>query len=160
MSTHRLSLNTATTKYWTLEEAVDGVVAAGIESVGLWRDRVAEAGLERAAQLVRERGLRVSSLCRGGFLTASDADGVRVAREDHRAAIGEAAPLGTRARLMGVGVRGGLAGHPGGDLGRGRAAGAPRPLAPPHGRRRQEPRRGPPACRRPDRRARRVRPGA
>ena len=49
MSTHRLSLNTATTKHWTLEEAADGCVRAGIEAIGLWRDRVAEAGLEARA---------------------------------------------------------------------------------------------------------------
>lgn len=65
----RLSLNTMTTRSWTLREAVDGAARAGIPAVGLWRDRVAEAGLERAAKLVRDAGLRVSSLCRGGFLT-------------------------------------------------------------------------------------------
>lgn len=110
MSTHRLSLNTATTKRWTLEEAVDGVVAAGIESVGLWRDRVAEAGLERAAQLVRERGLRVSSLCRGGFLTAATETGIATALDDNRAAIVEASTLGTRELIM---VVGGLPAAPG-----------------------------------------------
>lgn len=110
MSTDRLSLNTATTKRWTLEEAADGCVRAGIQAMGLWRDRVAEAGLDRAARLVRERGLRVSSLCRGGFLTAADAEGVAFALEDNRAAIVEAATLGTRELIM---VVGGLPAAPG-----------------------------------------------
>nr|KEP23666.1 xylose isomerase [Georgenia sp. SUBG003] len=99
----RLSLNTATTKAWTLEEAVDGAVRAGLPAVGLWRDRVAEAGLERAARLVRDAGLRVSSLCRGGFLTAADDDGRRASLEDNRAAVVEAATLGTRELIMVVG---------------------------------------------------------
>ncbi|MGC5627134.1 sugar phosphate isomerase/epimerase family protein [Georgenia sp. Z1344] len=99
----RLSLNTATTKRWTLEEAVEGAVAAGIPALGLWRDRVAEAGLERAARIVREAGLRVSSLCRGGFLTAADDDGRRAALADNRAAIDEAAALGTRELVLVVG---------------------------------------------------------
>ncbi len=103
MSANRLSLNTATTKYWTLEEAVAGAKAAGLESVGLWRDRVAEAGLENAARLVRDAGLRVSSLCRGGFLSASDPDGIAAALEDNRAAIREAQALGTRELIMVVG---------------------------------------------------------
>lgn len=110
MSTHRLSLNTATTKHWTLEEALDGAVAAGIGAVGLWRDRVAEAGLDNAARMVRERGLRVSSLCRGGFLTAATEDGIASALADNRDAIVEAATLGTRELIM---VVGGLPAAPG-----------------------------------------------
>ncbi|GAA4428173.1 sugar phosphate isomerase/epimerase [Georgenia halophila] len=99
----RLSLNTATTKAWTLEQAVEGAVRAGLPALGLWRDRVAEAGLEQAATLVRDAGLRVSSLCRGGFLTAADDAGIAAALEDNRAAIVEAATIGTRELVMVVG---------------------------------------------------------
>ena len=99
----RLSLNTATTKRWTLKEAVDGAARAGLPAVGLWRDRVAEAGLSRAAHIVRDAGLRVSSLCRGGFLTASGPEGRRAALDDNRAAIDEAAALGTTELVMVVG---------------------------------------------------------
>lgn len=99
----RLSLNTATTKRWTLAEAVDGATRAGLQSVGVWRDRVAEHGLDAAARLLRDAGLRVSSLCRGGFLTASAPDDVATALEDNRAAIHEAAALGADALVMVVG---------------------------------------------------------
>ena len=99
----RLSLNTATTKRWTLKEAVDGAARAGLPAVGLWRDRVAEAGLATAVRIVKDAGLRVSSLCRGGFLTASDPDGRRAALDDNRAAIDEAATLGTSELVMVVG---------------------------------------------------------
>ncbi|WP_298806099.1 sugar phosphate isomerase/epimerase [uncultured Pseudokineococcus sp.] len=101
----RLSLNTATTKRWTLEQAVEGAARAGLPAVGLWRDRVEEAGLERAARLVRDAGLRVSSLCRGGFLTAADPGDRRAALDDNRRAVEEAATLGTRDLVM---VLGGL----------------------------------------------------
>jgi sugar phosphate isomerase/epimerase len=99
----RLSLNIATTKRWTLREAVDGAVRAGIPAVGLWRDRVAEEGLTESAKLVRDAGLRVSSLCRGGFLTAADEAGAQAALADNRAAIVEAAALGTDALILVVG---------------------------------------------------------
>ncbi|WP_406028780.1 sugar phosphate isomerase/epimerase [Nocardioides sp. NBC_00850] len=99
----RLSLNTKTTNSWTLAEAVDGAARAGIPALGLWRDRVHEAGLEKAAKLVRDAGLRVSSLCRGGFLTASDEAGIASALEDNKRAIDEAATLGTDALVMVVG---------------------------------------------------------
>ncbi|MEU8898649.1 sugar phosphate isomerase/epimerase family protein [Nocardia sp. NPDC048505] len=99
-----LSLNTATTKRWTLIEAVDGAARAGLGAVGLWRDRVEEIGVARAAKVVADAGLRVSSLCRGGFLTAPG-DG-QEALDDNRRAIDDAAALGTRELVM---VMGGLA---------------------------------------------------
>lgn len=99
----RLSLNTKTTNSWTLPEAVDGAARAGIPALGLWRDRVQETGVEKAAKLVRDAGLRVSSLCRGGFLTASDAAGIAGALADNKRAIEEAAALGTDVLVMVVG---------------------------------------------------------
>ena len=99
----RLSLNSATTKKWTLPEAVEGCVRAGIPAIGPWRDIIAEAGLDKAARLIREAGLRVSSLCRGGFLTAADPAGQAAALADNRAAILEAVTLGTTELFLVVG---------------------------------------------------------
>ncbi|MGG5175927.1 sugar phosphate isomerase/epimerase family protein [Pseudarthrobacter sp. J1763] len=99
----RLSLNTATTKKWSLEEAINGCVQAGIPAIGPWRDRVAEVGLDKAAALIKDAGLRVSSLCRGGFLTAIDPEGQKAALEDNRAAILEAVALGTTELFLVVG---------------------------------------------------------
>ncbi|MDQ0923085.1 sugar phosphate isomerase/epimerase [Pseudarthrobacter sp. W1I19] len=99
----RLSINSATTKKWTLAQVVDGCVNAGIPSIGPWRDRVEEAGLDKAARLIKDAGLRVSSLCRGGFLTAPDAEGQAAALADNRAAILEAVALDTRELFLVVG---------------------------------------------------------
>jgi sugar phosphate isomerase/epimerase len=99
----RLSLNTATTKRLTLEEAIGAAQRAGLSHVGLWRDRVAEVGLPAAAKLVADSGLSVSSLCRGGFLTAADPASRQAALEDNRRAIVEAATLGTHELIMVVG---------------------------------------------------------
>lgn len=101
----RLSLNTATTKNWTLAQAASGCAEAGIEGIGLWRDRVAEVGAEQAARLVHDAGLTVTSLCRGGFLTAPDAAGRAAALEDNRRAVEEAATVGTDTLVL---VCGGL----------------------------------------------------
>lgn len=105
----RLSLNTATTKHATLAEAVAAAADAGLAAVGPWRDRVAEVGTEKAAAIIRDAGLSVSSLCRGGFLTAADADGAAAALADNRAAIVEAATLGTSELVL---VVGGLPANP------------------------------------------------
>ena len=99
----RLSLNTATTKRLTLVEAVRATQRHGLSHIGLWRDRVAEMGLTQAVGLLLESGLTVTSLCRGGFLTASDPAGQQAALDDNRAAIVEAATLGTSALIMVVG---------------------------------------------------------
>ena len=99
----RLSLNTATTKRLNLPEAIEATRRAGLAHIGLWRDRVAEVGLSAAARLIAESGLTVTSLCRGGFLTAADENGRQAALADNRAAIEEAATLGTRELIMVVG---------------------------------------------------------
>lgn len=94
-----LSLNTKTVNSWTLQQAVDGAARAGLGAVGPWRDRVQELGVTRAAKLVSDAGLRVSSLCRGGFLTALDDDGL----DDNRRALDEAAELGAPELVMVMG---------------------------------------------------------
>jgi sugar phosphate isomerase/epimerase len=99
----RFSLNQKTTPSWTLTEAVAGCQRAGVPSIGLWREPVAEVGLEKAARVVRDAGLRVSSLCRGGFLTGPGPDERQRAINDNRRAIDEAATLGTKFLVMVVG---------------------------------------------------------
>lgn len=101
----RLSLNQRTTANWNLREAVDGAVAAGLPAIGLWREPVAEVGVDAARRLVDDAGLRVSSLCRGGFFTASEPAARAAAHEDNLRALDEAAGLGTTALVL---VPGGL----------------------------------------------------
>jgi sugar phosphate isomerase/epimerase len=91
----RLSLNQATAQRWSVGEAIEGCRRAGIASIGLWRDKVAQTGLAEAARLVRESGLRVSSLCRGGMFPGATAAQRRLRIEDNLRAIDEAAELGT-----------------------------------------------------------------
>ena len=100
----RLSLNVWTTKGWSLREAVAGCVAAGVPGIGLWRDKVAEAGLDVAARLIAGSGLTVTSLCRGGFFTG-DAAHRAAAAADNRRAVDEARALGAGVLAL---VAGGL----------------------------------------------------
>ena len=95
----RFSLNQATTKHWPLPELVAGCVEAGVTGVGLWREDVQAHGVEKAAALVRDAGLSVTSLCRGGFFQQSGW------RDENRRAIDEAATLGAPALVL---VSGGL----------------------------------------------------
>lgn len=89
----RLSLNQATIPSWSLPEAVDGCARAGLRWIGLWRDRLAEVGIAAATRSVRDAGLGVSSLLRGGFFNAPDAAARARAKDDNRRAVEEAAAL-------------------------------------------------------------------
>jgi sugar phosphate isomerase/epimerase len=96
----RLSLNQATIQSWGVREAVEGCARAGIPWIGLWRDKVAEAGLAASARLVRDAGLRVSSLCRGGFFGAASPAERQARDDDNRRAVDEAAELGAEVLVL------------------------------------------------------------
>jgi sugar phosphate isomerase/epimerase len=96
----RLSLNQQTTQPWGVREAVEGCVRAGIPYIGLWRDKVAACGLLESKQIVQDAGLRISSLCRGGWFPASSKE-ERLSRiADNRLAIAEAAELGAEVVVL------------------------------------------------------------
>jgi sugar phosphate isomerase/epimerase len=101
----RLSLNQRTTASWSLPEAVQGCLDAGLGAIGIWREQLAEVGLDEACRLVAESGLRVSSLCRGGFFTAADPGEAQAAEAKNREAIEEAAALNAATLVL---VAGGL----------------------------------------------------
>ncbi|MFJ5529144.1 sugar phosphate isomerase/epimerase family protein [Streptomyces sp. NPDC093261] len=101
----RLSVNQMTVKQLSIPELIDACGELGVRSVGLWREPVRSYGLEATAASVRDAGLTVTTLCRGGFLTAIDPDERVRAVEDNRRAVDEAATLGTDTLVL---VSGGL----------------------------------------------------
>jgi sugar phosphate isomerase/epimerase len=101
----RLSLNQRTTASWSLPEAIQGCVDAGLGAIGIWREQLAEVGLDEACRLLAESGLRVSSLCRGGFFTTADPAEAAAAEARNREAIEEVAALNAATLVL---VPGGL----------------------------------------------------
>ena len=101
-----LSINLATVRaQYDMAQAIDACLRHGITAIAPWRDQVAAIGLDRAARLVRDNGLRVTGLCRGGFFPAATAEGRRAAIDDNRRAIDEAAALDADCLVL---VAGGL----------------------------------------------------
>ncbi|MEO3778302.1 sugar phosphate isomerase/epimerase family protein [Micromonospora sp. B11E3] len=96
---NRFALNSATTRRWPLPDLLAGCADAGVANVGLWREDLAPCGVERAAALVRDHGLTVTSLCRGGFFAEPGW------YDENRRAIDEAAAIGAPALVL---VSGGL----------------------------------------------------
>ncbi|GAA4518677.1 sugar phosphate isomerase/epimerase [Brachybacterium paraconglomeratum] len=101
--TPRLSLNRWSLRTTPLQEFLEATTARGIDAVGLWRQDIAEVGLDALRRRVDDAGLRVSSLCRGGFLTASVEADRAEALADNRRAIDETAALGAPTLVMVVG---------------------------------------------------------
>ncbi len=101
----RFSINQMTVKQLSMPELVDACLELGVPGVGLWREPVQTYGLEATAKLVRDAGLAVTTLCRGGFFTAIDPQERATALADNRRAVEEAATLGTEVLVL---VSGGL----------------------------------------------------
>lgn len=99
----RLSLNTATVRaQWTLAQCVDGCARHAIAGIAPWRDNLHEMGVTVAARAIRDAGLQVSGLCRGGWFTQSGRLDQTVI-DDNRRAVDEAAELGAACLVMVVG---------------------------------------------------------
>ena len=101
----RFSINQMTVKQLSMPELVKSCLELGVPGVGLWREPVRSYGLDATAELVHDAGLAVTTLCRGGFLTAIDPGERARALDDNRAAVDEAATLGTDTLVL---VSGGL----------------------------------------------------
>ncbi len=90
----RLCIHTMTTKPWTLREAIDGYVQEGVPAITVWRQHLEPFGPKEAGKMLRDSGLQVVSLCRGGFFPATSGTAREAARNDNRRAIDEAAEIG------------------------------------------------------------------
>ena len=100
----RLSLNGATVRQqWQLADIIAGCVRHNIPGISPWRDQVQQMGLKEAARRIRDAGLKVSGLCRGGMFPAVDSKSRRAAIDDNRRAVDEALTLGAQCLVIVVG---------------------------------------------------------
>ncbi|MBN2292548.1 MAG: sugar phosphate isomerase/epimerase [Pirellulales bacterium] len=90
----RLCVHTITTKPWSIEEATDRYASAGVKGITVWRDTLEGRNVAQVGQALRNAGLEIVSLCRGGFFPAPDTAGRQKAIDDNLRAIDEAHDLG------------------------------------------------------------------
>lgn len=90
----RLCVHTMTTRPWSLREAIDGYTAQGIPAITVWRQHIDPVGVSEAAKMLKDSGLQVASLCRGGFFPATRGMAREEARTENRKIIDEAAAIG------------------------------------------------------------------
>ena len=89
----RLSFNQITADPWSLEQVVRNCSQSGIPFIAVWRHKL-DGDVKKAAAMIRNEHLRVSSLCRGVWFSAPTAKERRERIADNRVAIEEAAILG------------------------------------------------------------------
>lgn len=91
---NRLCIHTMTTKPWSLREAIDGYIRAGVPAITVWRQHIETVGATEAGRMLRDSELRVAGLCRGGFFPGVTHAKRQLAIEDNKRAIDEAHAIG------------------------------------------------------------------
>jgi sugar phosphate isomerase/epimerase len=102
-----LSLNETTTYRWSFEEDVAQYAAAGIEAIGVWRQKISDCGQERALELIRQYHLKCSHLFWAGGFTGSEGHSYRESVADTADALQTAAALGAKCLIVCSGTRAG-----------------------------------------------------
>ncbi|MCU0461812.1 MAG: sugar phosphate isomerase/epimerase [Bacteroidales bacterium] len=90
----RLCIHTITTKPWSIEEAAENYSAEGVRGITVWRDALSGRDIRKTGDMLRQNGLSVVSLCRGGFFPSKEPLKRDMAIDDNRRAIDEAFKLG------------------------------------------------------------------
>ncbi|MDZ7618466.1 MAG: sugar phosphate isomerase/epimerase family protein [Patescibacteria group bacterium] len=103
----KLSVNELTTFRWSLEEDVAAYAAAGIPAIGVWRQKLSDYGLDRAAQLLAEHKIEASHLFWAGGFTGSDGRTYRESVHDACDAVLAAAGLKASCLVICSGARAG-----------------------------------------------------
>lgn len=117
MSSSRIAVSEITTAEWSFAEDVEAYgAAAGVDGIGVWRDKLGEAdrSVAAAAELIADAGLEACSLIFAGGFTDPDAFDDQVA--DAEAAIEDAATLGAPVLLVIAGPRLGVTAAEGDEL--------------------------------------------
>ena len=91
----QLCIHTITTKPWSIEAAAQNFSAAGVKGITVWRDALDGRNIKQTGQMIRDNGLNIVSLCRGGFFPSINPVKRKSAIDDNRRAIEEAVALGT-----------------------------------------------------------------
>jgi sugar phosphate isomerase/epimerase len=91
----RLCIHTITTKPWSIEVAAKEYAENGVKGITVWRDALSGRDIKQTGSMLREHGLKVVSLCRGGFFPSTDTSRRKAAIDDNLKAIDEASVLGT-----------------------------------------------------------------
>jgi sugar phosphate isomerase/epimerase len=107
----RLAIHTMTNKPWSLEECCDAYAKAGVGGVSVWRNVIEPIGIDEASRIVRDSGLKVPALVRGGFFVSRVETKRNASIDENKKCIDEAAALNAEMVVLVVGAEVGLPLH-------------------------------------------------
>lgn len=104
----RCAIHTQTNKPWSLKQCVEAYSAAGVKGVSIWRNAIEPIGAKETGRIVRDYGMSVPVIVRGGFFTSLDAGARSAALDMNRVCIDEAQEIGAEMVVLVVGATPGL----------------------------------------------------
>lgn len=90
----KFCVHTMTTEPWSLDDCARHFPDAGVEGITIWRQHLEGKEPLSTGAMLRDAGLKIVSLCRGGFFPAQDATGLQDAIDDNLRAIELAEAVG------------------------------------------------------------------
>jgi sugar phosphate isomerase/epimerase len=103
----QLALHQTTTYHWSMLEDVTHCQELGIETIGLWRFKLDDFGIERSIELIKDSKLSVSSLSWAGEFTGANNTSLKEAVAETREAIDLASRLKADCLVIADGGRNG-----------------------------------------------------
>jgi sugar phosphate isomerase/epimerase len=100
----RCAIHTQTNKPWSLAQCIAGYRLAGIGAISVWRHVLEPVGSELAGKMIRDAGMCVPALVRGGFFPAVTAAERQRAIDANRVCIDEALAIGAEMIVLVVGA--------------------------------------------------------
>ncbi len=108
----RLAIHTFTNKPWNLAQCIANYQRVGVPAMSVWRNLIDPTeggiGLKEAAPRIRESGLRIPALVRGGFFPAPGPEQRLAAIDRNRGYLDEAAEIGAEMVVLVVGALPGI----------------------------------------------------
>lgn len=100
----RVAVHTMTNKPWSLAQCCDNYASAGFGGVSVWRNVIEPIGIREAARIVKDSGLKVPALVRGGFFVSAEPQKRQAAIDTNKTCLDEAAALGADMVVLVVGA--------------------------------------------------------
>lgn len=102
-----LSVSETTTYRWSFDQDALAYSEAGIPAMGVWREKLGDFGVLKAAELLTDQNVKASHLFWAGGFTGSDGRRFSESLQDAKEAIQEAADIDCRCLAICTGSEGG-----------------------------------------------------
>jgi sugar phosphate isomerase/epimerase len=100
----RCAIHTATNKPWSLRQCIEGYSGIGVKGISVWRNALEAVGARESGKMLRDAGMSVPALVRGGFFPAAEVH-IRQANIDvNRNCVDEAKEIGAEMIVLVVGA--------------------------------------------------------